>query len=237
MPPTHKKGARITKRISMATAYWQLIDITGNPVNQGGSTETVQLRVGKSGYPPEQGVAQLGAEALRGDRGDILANQGAEQADRDDSEHRPAHPQNIAGVPLGHAFIDDTGHQQRQIELKHRLRQLGERSHDALPGIGFQEFRQFTNGQGQPPPVIAPTGAFEGYCTTFARFIQPTALPPFFPYVLPGFKPADFLSNRRRKPLCLFWMKSPHKNRWKKSGLGCLVRSGRFWERAGQPNI
>lgn len=120
MPPTHKKGARITKRISMATAYWQLIDITGNPVNQGGSTETVQLRVGKSGYPPEQGVAQLGAEALRGDRGDILANQGAEQADRDDSEHRPAHPQNIAGVPLDHAFIDDTGHQQRQIELKHR---------------------------------------------------------------------------------------------------------------------
>ena len=84
-------------------------------------------------------MAQTGAKALGGDGGHVLTHQGAQQPHCHDTQHHAAHFQDISRISLGDAVVDHLGHQQRQIQLEHRLRQLGRRAENAIDAVGFEK--------------------------------------------------------------------------------------------------
>ena len=102
----------------------QLVDVTGDPVDQRGGAERIPLGMGHGGDFAEHRLTQTSAEALRGDRRDILAHQRAAQPQRDNTQHFQPHIPHHAAVARQHTLVNGFRHHQRQIQLQDRFQQF-----------------------------------------------------------------------------------------------------------------
>ncbi|MNC23343.1 hypothetical protein D3C75_713650 [compost metagenome] len=87
----------------------------------------------------EQGIAQIGPEALGSPRRIMLAHQRAAIAQNGHADHQRPHLQHIALISLGDAVVDDKRHDSRQEKFQHRLQQLEKRSCDTFLAEGLEK--------------------------------------------------------------------------------------------------
>ena len=116
----------------------KLVDVVGQPIDERRRAEAVGIAVREGHDFAEQLIAQRGAEALRSLAGQILANQRHPQPGGNDAHEHERHPADVGVIPRCDAAVDDLREQKRHIKLQHRLRQLKQRTDDALHPIRFQ---------------------------------------------------------------------------------------------------
>ena len=80
----------------------------------------------------EEVAAQLGAEARREPRREVLRREGDQHPEQAHGDEQAAALEDVGSVALRHSHVDDLRHDQRHDQAKERLEQLEERGEHAL---------------------------------------------------------------------------------------------------------
>ena len=86
----------------------------------------------------EDRPAQVTPEGHRDPRAEVDGSDGRDDLDEADGEHPPTRAEDVAGVPAGHALVDDVGVEARQIERRDRPHELQDEDERQLTAVGGQ---------------------------------------------------------------------------------------------------
>ena len=115
-----------------------LVDVPGDPGDQGGGTETVQIRVGKGLDMGKEVMPERCGEADGRARGEILGGERGSQAEQRHQDKLEDTPPDHGQSLLPQAFIHQTRDDQRHDQLKNRFQQLKGRPEDAFLPVLLQ---------------------------------------------------------------------------------------------------
>ena len=94
---------------------------------------------------PEQQIAHIGAEPLRGQGRIVLADHGKAKACKHHQQHEQAQPEHDMKIAADHAVIDHICHDGGQDQFEHCLHQLAEGTERALHTVRFEVFDQLSH--------------------------------------------------------------------------------------------
>ena len=140
IPPTIRIGAEMITVSAMNTSVWTCWTSFVLRVMSDAGPKLVDLDLREASRP----CAKI---ALRTSRPKPIATAGPEvdrerptaiAEDEGDDEHQRAGPEDVVGVALGDAVVDDVGVEVRQVQVADRLDEQQDHDQDELAGIGPQ---------------------------------------------------------------------------------------------------
>jgi hypothetical protein len=136
-----------------------LLDVVGGPGDQAGRAELGDFLLGELPHPGEDGAPQVPAGAHGRLRAEVHGDHGAGDLQQRDPQHEPAEVEDDAGVPLGHALIDDVRVQRGQVQRRDGLRQLEDDDGDQQLPVRPQVFnKQFPEQCRLQPDTVSTRG-------------------------------------------------------------------------------
>lgn len=118
--------------------HLDLLHVVGGAGDQGGRAELPQLAGREALHPVEDRGADVAADRHRGPRAVVHRADRAGRLDQGDGDHHRTDLQDVAGVALHHAVVDDVGVQGRQVERCDGGDQLEQHQQGDRSGVGLQ---------------------------------------------------------------------------------------------------
>ncbi len=118
--------------------HLDLLDVVGGAGDEGRGAELADLAGGEALDAVEDGGADVAADGHGGARPVVDGADRAEGLEDGDADHHGAHLQDVAGVPLDHAAVDDVGVECGQVEQPEGGHQLEQHQQGDRSGIGAE---------------------------------------------------------------------------------------------------
>ena len=159
MPPMHMIGAATSSVQVISTSICTWVHVVGVAGDQGRGTELGDLPVGERPDLMEQRGPDVPAEAHGGAGAEIDGDDRADDLQHRDGQHDAAGRDDVTGVALGHALVDDVGVQRGQVQRGDRADQLEDDHGGQRAAVGTQVGAQQANQHHG-----APTGCVRTRC-------------------------------------------------------------------------
>ena len=137
-PPMLSMGAATISVADISTSCWTCWTSFVDRVMRLAGPNRVTSCSEKSTHPGEDRPAQVPAHAHRRLRPEVHGRHRAGNLQQGDQQHQAADTQDVAGVPRGHAQVDDVRVQRGEIQGRNGLRQLKNDDGDQQPLLRLQ---------------------------------------------------------------------------------------------------